>query len=129
MPSLPGIYTIIYEIVMYFIVTTFTFDVKFMKVQNNQERCVASNASSSVHYWLKLIPWADMQLHSEIHRIYPVPLSRIVWKQAQTKVCVHVPWWPNKMKLYTQWRNCLKMWEFVDFGSDSSKWNKQMCYG
>jgi hypothetical protein len=31
----------IYESVMYFFVTTFIFDVKFMKVQNNQERCVA----------------------------------------------------------------------------------------
>ena len=29
MLNLPGIYTIIYEIVMYFIVTTFTIDVKF----------------------------------------------------------------------------------------------------
>jgi len=41
MPNMPGIYTIIYESVMYFIVTTFIFDVKFMKVQNNKERCVA----------------------------------------------------------------------------------------
>jgi hypothetical protein len=41
MPNMPGIYTIIYESVMYIIVTICIFDVKFMKVQINNERCVA----------------------------------------------------------------------------------------
>jgi len=52
MPNLPGIYTIIYEIVMYFIVTIFTVDVKFY--------IKGKSGDNKVHYnfiYYGVYPW------------------------------------------------------------------------